>query len=254
MAEGWYAPGMDLSGKVVVVTGAGTGVGRALAVGFSKRGAKVAGIARTEADLEATRARCDVFEPVVGDVSVAEDVERLFARAEAELGPVDVLINNAAVYPKVPFLEQPMEDFERALLINVMGVARCCRRALPGMIARGFGRVVNVGSYAFVQPIPSASVYSASKGAVSALTRAIAAEVTHPDVRVNEHMPGIFRTRMTPDEGEDPNRAFEYTLPVVSVPRDGPHGQTFLKGELQVADEGGLKSKVKGLAKRFLGG
>lgn len=247
---------VELQNRVVLITGAGIGVGRALATGFAKAGARVVGISRTEADLEETKRQCGegTFELAVGDVSKGEDVERVFATAEAKLGPVEILINNAAVYPKVEFLSQDIEDFERALLINVMGVARTCRRALPGMLERGFGRVVNVGSYAFLAPIPRASVYSASKGAVSALTKAIAVEIDrekHPDVLVNELMPGVFQTRMTPDHGEDPSAAFGYALPVVTLPRGGPHGQIFLKGELQEHGPGGIAGRLKGLVKRF---
>ncbi len=214
------------------------------------------GIARTEADLEETQRQCgERFTPVVGDVSRAEDVERLFALAEADGGGVDVLVNNAAVYPKVAFLDQNPDDFERALCINVMGVARTCHRALPGMLERGVGRVVNVGSYAFLAPIPKAALYSASKGAVSSLTKAIACEIDRerfPNVLVNELMPGVFRTRMTPNDGEDPAVAFNYLAPLLQLPAGGPHGQIFLKGQLQEQGGGGVASKLKkGLGKLF---
>lgn len=247
---------MDIKDKVVVITGIGTGLGRSLAQDFAKSGAKVAGISRTEADLVETAKSCPGLVWHAGDVSKAEDVDALFEKTEAALGPVDVLINNAAVYPREFFVDQSMDDFEKALLVNVMGVARTCHRALPNMLERRFGRIVNIGSYAFVAPIPRAAVYSASKGAVSSLTRALASEVDaekFPDVRINELMPGQFDTRMGISSGEPPDNVFGYTLPVVTVPKGGPHGRIFLKGELQDdGSDGGLKAKIKRAVKKFL--
>lgn len=248
---------MSLRDKVVIVTGCGTGVGRAYAKGFTSAGAKVVGISRTETDLQETHKACGggAFEYVAGDVSKQEDVERLFALAERKFGPVDILVNNAAVYPKIEFLQQSMDDFERDLRINVMGVARTCHRAIPGMLQRGYGRVVNVGSFTFLNPIAQSALYSASKGAATALTRTIAVEIDHtryPDVLVNELMPGVFRTRMTPDQGEDPSVAFGYLEPVVLLPAGGPHGRIFDKGVLHDPYAGGLKNKLKRIVKRAL--
>jgi NAD(P)-dependent dehydrogenase (short-subunit alcohol dehydrogenase family) len=245
-----------LEGKVVVVTGAGSGVGRGLAAGFCRDGAQVVGIGRTEADLEETARTYGQgrMSFVVGDVSSAEDVERLFAKAEADHGRVDILINNAAVYPKERFLDSDLEAFQRALLINVMGVAHTCHRALPGMIERGFGRVVNIGSYAFRGPVAGAAIYSASKGAVDVLTRALAVEIVHPNVRINQLMPGIYRTRMTPDQGDDPMTAYPHCKVAATVSDGGPHGQTFLLSELvEEAAQGGLRAKLRNAARRWLG-
>lgn len=244
-----------LTDKVVVITGAGSGVGRGLAAGFCRDGARVVGFGRTRADLDETAARFGLrrMQVVVGDVASGEDVERLFGEVEAEHGRVDVLVNNAAVYPRVSFLESSMDDFERDLKINVMGVARTCRRALPGMIARGHGRVINVGSFAFKAPIPRSALYSASKGAVDALTRAIAADVAHPDVLVNQLMPGIYRTRMTPDQGDDPMNAYPHARALAVLPRGGAHGQTFLLGE-QIDDRPqGVRDRLVGRVRGLLG-
>ncbi|TPV95059.1 MAG: SDR family oxidoreductase [Myxococcales bacterium FL481] len=248
----------ELRDKVVVITGAGSGVGRGLVAGFCRDGAQVVGISRTEADLADTQRDHGVgrMEYVVGDVSNASDIERLFSLAEERHGRVDVLVNNAAVYPKVRFLDQHPDDFEKALLINVMGVARTCHRALPGMLERGFGRIVNIGSFAFKGVIPLASLYSASKGAVSPLTQGIAVEIDrdrHPDVLVNELMPGIFRTRMTPDQGADPMTAYPHVRNVVLQPAGGPHGRIFLLGDLwEEYGSGGRKAQLKRLLRRLL--
>ena len=185
---------MLFKNKTVVITGAGAGIGRGLVAGFVQDGANVVGISRTQTDLEET-ARLygrDRFHYIVGNVSVAADVERLFVEAEERYEKIDVLINNAAVYPKLGFLESNIEEWMRALEINVGGVARCCHRVLPGMLERGHGRILNVGSFAYRNPIPNSSVYSTSKGAVTTLTLAIAHEVDHdryPDILVNEFIP-----------------------------------------------------------------
>lgn len=248
----------ELKDKVVVITGAGSGVGRGLVAGFCRDGAHVVGIGRTEDDLATTQRDHGAghMEYVVGDVSKAEDIERLFKSAETRHGRVDILVNNAAVYPKVRFLDQDPDDFERSLLINVMGVARCCHRALPGMLERGYGRIVNIGSFAFKGVIPLASLYSASKGAVSPLTQGIAVEIDrgrYPNVLVNELMPGIFRTRMTPDQGDDPMSAYPHVRNVVLQPAGGPNGRIFLLGDLfNEYGAGGRKAKIKRLLRRLL--
>jgi NAD(P)-dependent dehydrogenase (short-subunit alcohol dehydrogenase family) len=241
----------------VVVTGGGVGIGRGLVAGFVKDGAEVVAIGRTEADLaETARLHGEGrMHFVVGDVSAAADVERLFAEAEERHGGVDILINNAAVYPKVLFLDSEMDDWAKALEINVVGMARCCHRALPGMLERGFGRILNVGSFAWKGPIPTASAYSTSKGAVSALTRSIACEIDrgrHPDVLVNEFIPGVIQTRMTPDRGDDPMDVYPRARSVVALPAGGPHGRIFVLGEL-FEENHGPRSRLKRLINRLIG-
>lgn len=248
----------SLQDKVVVITGAGTGVGRGLVAGFCADGAHVVGISRTESELKETAEKFGKgrFHYVVGDVSKGADVERLFAEAESRHGRVDILVNNAAVYPKVLFLEQSPDDFEKALLINVMGIARTAHRALPGMLERGYGRIINIGSFAFKAPFPTAVVYSASKGAVSSLSLGISTEVDpakYPDVLVNELMPGVFQTRMTPDHGDDPMSAYAYVKNVALLPAGGPHGRIFLKDQLFEEHSGGLRGKVKRVLKSLTG-
>ncbi len=244
-----------VEGKIVVITGAGSGVGRGLAAGFCREGARVVGLGRTEADLAETADRFGEgrMRFVVGAVRQPEDVERLFADAESAHGRVDVLVNNAALYPKERFVEHDMERFAQALQVNVLGVGLTCRRALPGMLERGHGRIVNVGSYAFKDPIPTAAIYSATKGAVDVLTKALAVEVTHPDVRIYQWMPGVCRTRLTPDLGDDPMTDYAGCRVVATLPAGGPHGRTFLGTEL--IEEGGgdgVRGKVKGALRRFL--
>jgi len=248
---------MHFADTVVVITGCGSGIGRGLAAGFCREGASVVGIGRTAADLEATATELGEgrMNYVVGDVARAEDVARLFDEAERLHARVDVLINNAAVYPKEQFIDGDIESWVDALEVNVVGMARCCHRALPGMLQRGHGRIINVGSFAWRNPILRSSAYSTSKAAVHTLTQSIAREVDRfrfPDVLVNEWLPGIFNTRMTPDAGEDPMTAYEGARVVAGLPPGGPHGEVFLRGRM-LEDPVGLKLRVKRAVRRLLG-
>jgi len=244
-------------GKTVIVTGAGSGVGRGLAVGFSRDGADVFGIGRTAADLEQTGALCNGrLQYVVGDVSRETDVERLVAEAITRTGKIDFLVNNAAVYPKVGFLECSHAEWMRVLEINVFGMALCCRMVLPGMLEHGYGRVLNMGSFAWKGALPKSSAYAASKGAVHALTRSIASEIDrqrYPDVLVNELLAGVFRTRMS-DEGLDPAAAYPHARFVASLPAGGPHGEAFVRSEIFTEHPPGLRTRARRLVSRLTGG
>lgn len=245
---------MVFSGRSVIVTGAGSGIGRALAVGFCADGAQVMGIGRRQSHLEETSQLCAAgrMQFVAGDVAQPDDVERLFSEAVRLYGKVDILVNNAALYPKVSFLECSHEDWSRVIHTNLVGMAHCCRLALPGMLDRGFGRIVNVGSLAWMGPIPNSSAYCASKGAVRPFTRALASEVDrdrYPDVLVNELLPGIVRTAMS-DSGEDPIDIYPHARFVANLPRNGPTGMTYLQSALYVENHG-LRARVRGIVGRI---
>jgi NAD(P)-dependent dehydrogenase (short-subunit alcohol dehydrogenase family) len=248
---------MNLSGKTVVVTGAGSGIGRAIAIGFCSDGASVMGIGRTSADLEETARLCEAgrMHFILGDVGKSEDVRRLFAEAFQRFGKVDILVNNAAMYPRVNFLDSSHEDWTHVIHANFVGMAQCCREALPGMLQRGYGRIINLGSFAWKRPIPASSAYSASKGAVSAFTKALASEIDrarYPDVLVNELMPGVSKTSMS-ETGADPAEAYQHVRFVVSLPPNGPSGQTFVKSTLHIEDYG-LRARLKRLLVKASGG
>ena len=134
---------------------------------------------------------------VAGDLANPADIQRLFDETMERCGRVDILVNNAALYPKQTFLESSIDEWARVIDVNVTGVARCCHHALPIMLKRGYGRIINVGTFAWKAPIPASSAYSASKGAIPALTKALASEIDRvkfPDVLVNEFVPGVYRT------------------------------------------------------------
>ena len=245
---------MIFSGKSVVVTGAGSGIGRAIAAGFCADGATVIGIGRTEADLAETARLCEAgrMHFIVGDVGRSEDVARLFSEADRLCGKVDILVNNAALYPKTSFLGSAHEDWSRVIQTNVVGLADCCRMALPGMLKRGFGRIINLGSLAWMGPISNSSAYSVSKGAVRVFTRALATEIDrsrYPDVLINELLPGVVRTRMS-DAGEDPKDVYAHARFVASLPPNGPTGRTFLRSALYIENHG-LRARVRRLIARL---
>ncbi len=246
---------MIFTGKTVVITGAGSGVGRALALGFTADGADVVGFGRTREDLERTAAACaGRMQVVVGDVAREADVERLFDEVERRHGKVDILVNNAAIYPKRNFLDMTQAEWAHAFETNVIGLAHCCRKALPGMLARGYGRIINMGSFAWKGPAPASSAYCASKAAVTVFTAALASEVDrarHPDVLVNELLAGVFRTRMS-DTGDDPAEAYTHARTVASLPSGGPHGRIFLRSEVFV-EAHGLRARLMRIARGLLG-
>jgi NAD(P)-dependent dehydrogenase (short-subunit alcohol dehydrogenase family) len=239
---------MDLTQLSVVVTGASGGLGRAIAVGLARDGATVTGFGRNASELERTREMCPPGKMfcVAGDLTQQADVETLFNEAIRRTGRVDVLINNGARYPKKAFVGESFADWEHAVLTNVIGTARCCHLALPGMLERGFGRIVNVGTFAWLGAIPNSSAYSASKGAIRPLTRALASEVDRgkcPDILINEFIPGEFRTGMS-DHGEEPDTVYPHLRFVVSLPSGGPTGQTFFKSEM-LQEPVRLKTRIK---------
>jgi len=239
---------MNLSDKTVVVTGAGSGIGRAIAVGFCSDGANVMAIGRTSGDLDETARLCAAGKMhfVVGDVARPDDIGRLFSEAVRRHGKIDILVNNAALYPKIAFLESSHKEWSRVINTNVIGMALCCREALPGMLERGFGRIINLGSFAWKRPIANSSAYSASKGAVHAFTKALATEIDrsrYPDVLINELMPGVFRTRMS-EFGEDPSDVYPHVRFVASLPRNGPTGKAFVQSTLHIEDYG-LRARLK---------
>lgn len=172
----------DLTGQVALITGGGRGLGRAFAQALTSVGAAVAITARTEHELNETLRLIDngggkaLAFPV--DVTDQPAMQRVVAEVESHLGPVDVLINNAAVItPLGAEWEVDPDEWWRTLEINLRAPFLCTRLVLPGMLARHYGRIVNVSSVAAYNPVPYASAYSTSKAALSHMTRLLAASV-----------------------------------------------------------------------------
>ena len=183
-----------LDGKVAVVTGGGQGIGEAICRRLAAAGAKV-GVFDMNADNARRVADAVSGVPLVGDLTSEADVERVFA----EMGPVDILVNNAGVASRkgrdLPIWELVREDWEFVFGINVVGLALCLKAAMPGMIERRYGRVVNIASIAGKEGNPKMGPYSASKAAVIALTKSLSKElVGKGDICVNSVAPAVIQT------------------------------------------------------------
>ena len=195
---------MRFQDKVVVITGAGSGIGRATALAFGREGAKV-----VAADLEAASAQATAgqikaaggdAESLQVDVSVAADVERMVTTTVERLGGLDVLVNNAGVFFQVPVAQVPEEQWDRLMSINLKGVYLGCKHVVPQMIRQGRGAIVNTASIAGLRGFAGYGTYGAAKGGVVQLTKAFALEVARVGIRVNCVCPGIIETAML-DQG-----------------------------------------------------
>ena len=242
--------------RTVVVTGAGTGIGRALCVGFTSDDYVVVGLGRTARTLEETKKACknDLFSYMAVDVSDNTAVTAALAQISAEVGPIGVLVCSAAVHPRAYFLDQPADEWTRALIINVGGVANCCRAVLPAMLERNAGRIVIVGSFADISPLPGTSAYSASKGALHPLTRVLSAEIDrrrYPNVLINEFNPGATRTGMS-ENGHEPAAVYPWLKSIVELPSGGPTGRIFLCDREFQPNEG-KRAKIKRYLARRIG-
>jgi 3-oxoacyl-[acyl-carrier protein] reductase len=191
----------DLKGKVAIVTGASKGIGAGIAKNLAAAGAAVAvnyassreGAERVVADIKASGGKAIA---VKGDVANAADVRRLFEETRSVFGRVDVLVNNAGIYHFQPLEDITEDEFHLQFNTNVLGTILASKEA-----ARHFGQdggsIINISSVASEQPVPTATVYSATKGAVDTLTRVLAAELGPRKIRVNAIAPGGVETEGT---------------------------------------------------------
>ena len=190
---------MRFTGKTALVTGAARGVGRATATRFAKEGANVVILDIDSKTLTATEGEIREITPnvlsIVCDISDEKAVNDAFEQAKEKFGKIDILVNNAAVFrQQKAFVNLTSEDWKNYFDINVMGTMFCTKAALPDMLERQYGRIINVSSVAGVYGIARMSHYSATKGAVNSMTRALAKEVTDQGVLVNAVCPGSIST------------------------------------------------------------
>ena len=190
-----------LSGKIAVVTGASKGIGAGIAKGLAAEGAAVVinyasskdGADRVVADIKAKGGKAIA---VQGDVAKAADVEKIFAETKRAFGRLDILVNNAGVYNLLPLEDVTEEDFHRHFNINVLGLLLATREAAKLFGDEG-GSVINIGSVANDLNPPNTVVYTATKGAVDAVTRVLAKELGPRKIRVNAIKPGFTDTEGT---------------------------------------------------------
>ncbi len=187
------------SGRVVVVTGASRGIGAATAAAFASEGARVA--VNYRADRDGAEATVTAIEAAGGeaiavqaDVGETEDAARLVIDVERRLGPIDVLVNNAAAFSRSSFLEADLDELDQVLQTNVRGVFHLSQVVARSMVPRRAGAIVHVSSILASLAVPGRTVYCASKGAVESLTRAMAVDLAPHGVRVNAVAPGLIST------------------------------------------------------------
>lgn len=193
---------MDLKGKVAIVTGGGTGMGKAISLLLGGAGANVAvNYSRSEADAvataeELTKAGVEAL-PIRADVSSSVDVAAMIERTERQLGRVDILVNNAGYTQFVAMSDldgMPEDEWDRIMAVNVKGIWLCSKAAAPAMRRAGGGAIVNVTSIAGLKVAGSSMAYAVSKAAAIHLTKCLALALA-PDIRVNSVAPGLVVTR-----------------------------------------------------------
>jgi NAD(P)-dependent dehydrogenase (short-subunit alcohol dehydrogenase family) len=243
---------MDLTKDTAVVTGASAGLGRALAIELTRRGLRVAGLGRRADQLaETARLAGQGFTPVTVDVSDARAVSEAMANISKDLGFVGLLINNAAVYPRRDFLDESPGSFMATVAINLGGMVNCSHAVLGEMALRGYGRILNVSTFADLSPIPASSAYAVSKGAAKVFTRALIADICDrfPDIVINDWMPGALATDMGLVDGLDPAVAAQWGSQLALWHDPSLTGTIWERDTEQLAPRS-LKRKVKDMVFR----
>ena len=228
-----------LEGKVVVITGAGSGIGREAALLFAEEGAKicVADVSGDAGEQTASECRDAFFQQV--DVTDSASVEALYRATQERYGGIDVLYNNAGIMPEgdESVTDTSEEVWERVLRVNATGVFLCCKHGIPHLLDRGGGSVINVASFVALMGAASPQVeYTASKGAVLSMTRELAVEFARQGVRVNALCPGPVETPLLMRLFADDQAAFERRrvhLPMgrLAKPREIAQGALFLAAD-----------------------
>lgn len=192
---------MKLDNQVALITGAGRGIGRAIAMAFARQGADLALVARTESELEETaqmiRAAGHRVVAVTADVSHRVHVEHAVSQALETFDRVDVLVNNAGVQPPIgPLWQNDADEWMRAVAVNLFGPMLCIKAVLPGMMERKRGKIVNLSGGGATGPRPNFGAYAASKAALVRLTETLAMELAPYNIQINALAPGAINTRM----------------------------------------------------------
>jgi NAD(P)-dependent dehydrogenase (short-subunit alcohol dehydrogenase family) len=212
-----------LQGKVALVTGAGQGIGRAIAVRLAREGARLAINGRIAHPKIDAVARETGGLAVVADISDNDQVERMAERVASRLGPVDILVANAAYMNMMPFLEHDAPDWWKQLDVNLTGHLGCIQAVVPGMRRRGGGSIIIIGSIFGVQGWKNASAYAASKSGLSALAGSLAEELRPDNICVNVIDPGVIDTPQLQVDADDLDLSLDEVK--IRYARDIPMGR-----------------------------
>ena len=186
----------NLTGKVAIVTGGGSGIGRAIAQRFAKEGASVVIVGRKESPLQETCACSKNISYITGDITKTETIEKLISVVEKEFhGQLDILVNNAGWCPVQPVAELTIADYDRAFSLDVRALVELTIHALP-LIRKSKGNIINLSSVGATHRAPNLSMYVGAKAAVENFTRVWAMELAKDGVRVNAIAPGAIRTNI----------------------------------------------------------
>ena len=224
-----------LHGRHAIVTGAGRGIGAAIAARLVAEGARVTLIARTQSQLDVVaQSLGSMAQSVRADVTDAELTRAGFERAAQTFGPVDILINNAGQARSAPTHRAPEDLWHTMLAVNLTGVYHGIRAALPVMLERKYGRIVNVASTAGLRGYPYVAAYCAAKHGVVGLTRALALEVAQRNITVNAVCPGYTETGLVQDAIANIQRVTGRTSEEAreSVTRANPQGRLVQPAEV----------------------